>query len=106
MSMTRWSLLPVFALAAACSSGPHHAEAVTGGSQPAHPGSGQCNADAVQWAVGQPNNQANFDRVWKESGAGLVRPIAPNQAVTMDYRADRVNLHLDEKNLITRISCG
>lgn len=70
------------------------------------PGSGKCNAEPVQWAVGQDGNQANMGRVWRESGAGLIRPIGPNQAVTMDYRQDRVNVHLDKDNKITQVTCG
>ena len=109
MSLIRFSALPLIAVLAACASTPPEPPAtgaVTGGNQPARAGTGKCNADAVQWAIGQPNNQANFDRIWKESGAGLVRPISPNQAVTMDYREDRVNIHLDAANKIVRISCG
>ncbi|HVK50151.1 MAG TPA: I78 family peptidase inhibitor [Pseudoxanthomonas sp.] len=109
MSLIRFSALPLIAVLAACASTPPSSSepaAVTGGNQPARPGTGKCNADAVQWAIGQDNNQANFDRIWKESGAGLIRPISPNQAVTMDFRKDRVNIHLDAANKITRISCG
>jgi hypothetical protein len=68
--------------------------------------SAACQADKVQWAVGQEGNQANMGRVWRESGAGLIRPIGPNQAVTRDYREDRVNVELDDKNQITKVSCG
>lgn len=109
MSLIRFSAMPLIAVLAACASTPPTSSepaAVTGGNQPARPGTGKCNADAVQWAIGQDNNQANFDRIWKESGAGLIRPISPNQAVTMDFREDRVNIHLDAANKITRISCG
>lgn len=109
MSLIRFSAVPLIAVLAACASTPPSSSepaAVTGGNQPARPGTGTCNADAVQWAIGQDNNQANFDRIWKESGAGLIRPISPNQAVTLDFREDRVNIHLDAANKITRISCG
>lgn len=85
----------------ACSSAPPAtAEA------PAKPGSGTCNAEPVQWAIGQEGNQANMGRIWRESGAGLIRPIGPNQAVTMDYREDRVNVSLDAANRITKVTCG
>lgn len=87
----------------ACSSTPPSTD--SGAATPA-PGSGKCNADAVQWAVGQEGNQTNMGRVWRESGAGLMRPIGPNQAVTMDYREDRVNVHLDKDNKITKVACG
>ena len=67
---------------------------------------GACNADAVAWAVGQPANQDVMGRVWRESGAGLIRPIGPGQAVTRDLRPDRVNVHIDGSNTITSVSCG
>ena len=67
---------------------------------------GQCHADKVAWAVGQAASQEVMARVWKESGAGLIRPISPGQAVTRDFRPDRVNVDLDKDNTITRITCG
>ena len=67
---------------------------------------GACHAEAVAWAVGQPADEAVMARVWRESGAGLIRPIAPGQAVTRDFRADRVNVHIDRDNRITAVSCG
>jgi hypothetical protein len=44
--------------------------------------------------------------VWHESGAGLIRPIGPDTAVTRDFRPDRVNVEIDRNNTITRVSCG
>lgn len=67
---------------------------------------GACNAGPVAWAVGQQAEQDVMARVWRESGAGLIRPIAPGQAVTRDFRADRVNVHIDRDNRITAVSCG
>jgi len=65
-----------------------------------------CHADPVQWAVGQSGDQATMGRIWRESGAGLIRPIGPNQAVTRDHRPDRVNVTLDGGNRITAVTCG
>ena len=67
---------------------------------------GACNADAVRWAVGQPADENVMARVWRESGAGLIRPIGPGQAVTRDLRPDRVNVHIDRANAITAVDCG
>lgn len=79
--------------------------------QPESPGpqiasDGACHADRVAWAVGQPSTQEVMARVWKESGAGLIRPLAPGQAATRDYKPDRINIDIDAKNLITRVYCG
>ncbi|GAB3507578.1 hypothetical protein GCM10027400_06590 [Pseudoxanthomonas daejeonensis] len=75
---------------------------------PGHFGSvaGNCNADPVAWAVGKQAEQDVMRRVWHESGAGLIRPIGPDTAVTRDFRPDRVNVDIDRNNTITRVSCG
>ena len=67
---------------------------------------GACNAGPVAWAVGQQAEQDVMARVWRESGAGLIRPIGPGQVVTRDFRPDRVNVEIDANNTITRITCG
>jgi len=79
--------------------------------QPDSPGpqissSGTCHADRVAWAVGQPANEQNLARVWKESGAGLIRPLAPGQAATRDFKPDRINVRIDGSNVITGVDCG
>jgi hypothetical protein len=35
-----------------------------------------------------------------------LRVIGPDTAVTMDYRADRLNVEYDEAGTITRVYCG
>jgi len=45
-------------------------------------------------------------RIWRESGAGLIRPIGPDQAVTRERRNDRVDVEIDADNRIVRITCG
>lgn len=37
---------------------------------------------------------------------GPVRVIEPGMAVTMDYHPQRLNIELDGKGTITRLSCG
>ncbi|HEY0335609.1 MAG TPA: I78 family peptidase inhibitor [Stenotrophomonas sp.] len=79
--------------------------------QPDSPGpqvrsDGTCRTDQVAWAIGQPANEQVFARVWRESGAGLIRPIAPGQAVTRDIKSDRINVRVDANNIITALDCG
>ncbi|MCL1634524.1 I78 family peptidase inhibitor [Luteimonas sp. SX5] len=69
-------------------------------------GDGSCHADRVAWAVGKPGDEDTIKRVWKESGAGLLRPIGPGEAVTRDFRADRINVYLDANNIVTQLNCG
>lgn len=93
-------LLPALA---ACSSVASLQPAEAG---PAKVGDGRCDAAPVAWAVGRKAEQQVMKQVWQQSGAGLIRPIAPGQAVTLDFREDRINVHLDADNTITRLECG
>ena len=67
---------------------------------------GTCNADPAQSHVGKPASDANVQAAFKASGAKTMRSIKPGQAVTMDYREDRVNVYQDASGNIERISCG
>ena len=40
------------------------------------------------------------------AAAGQVRTIRPGDAVTMDFRPDRLNLEIGEDGRITRFRCG
>lgn len=92
----------VSALAACASSAP--LQPASAGPQVT--GDGTCHADRVAWAVGKKGDEQTMKGIWKQSGAGLIRPIAPGSTVTRDFRQDRVNVHLDAGNVITRVDCG
>ena len=97
MSLRPLSVLPaVFALAACASQPAADATASTG----------TCNAEPAQSHVGKPASDTNIQSAFKASGAKTMRSIKPGQAVTMDYREDRVNIHQDASGNIERISCG
>jgi hypothetical protein len=67
----------------------------------------QCNAAAAQSFVGKEATEATVADAQRAAGAkGDVRVIKPGQAVTMDYRADRLNVEVDARNAIARITCG
>ena len=74
--------------------------------QPQAVAGGTCNADPAQSQVGKPASDANVQVAFKASGAKTMRSIKPGQAVTMDYREDRVNVYQDASGNIERISCG
>ena len=94
------TLLP---LLAACTSA---GSWMPGQAGPTVQGDGHCDAAPVAWAVGKKGDEQVMKQVWQQSGAGLIRPIAPHQAVTLDFREDRVNVHLDADNTIIRLDCG
>ena len=66
----------------------------------------QCNAENLRTLTGQKLTEALTDKIRVQSSSGTVRVIKPNQAVTMDFNATRVNVHLDENDAITIITCG
>ena len=65
-----------------------------------------CNASRVQGLIGQLATQTLGTEAVRASGSRTLRWIAPGQAVTMDFRTDRLNLHLDGQNRVTRVDCG
>ena len=66
----------------------------------------ECNAARIQNLVGQVASQAMGGEAVRASNSRSLRWISPGMAVTMDYRADRLNIHLDNQNRVTRIACG
>lgn len=97
MSLRPLFLLPALLALAACASQPA-ADAVASG--------GTCNAEPAQSHVGKPATDANVEAAFTASGAKTMRSIKPGQAVTMDYREDRVNVYQDASGNIERIGCG
>src|SRR3546814_5427836 len=67
----------------------------------------QCDADAAQSYIGQDASEATVAEAKAAAGAtGALRVIKPGQQVTMDFRADRLNVEVDDDNAIVRITCG
>jgi hypothetical protein len=66
----------------------------------------QCNADAAQSVVGQAASAEVIEQARVAAGATVARTLKPNQAVTMEYRFDRLNLRVDEKNVVQSVACG
>ena len=67
---------------------------------------GSCDAGAVQAYTGLAATPEVLEAARKAAGADVVRALAPGQAVTMEYRDGRLNVHVDAGNLILRATCG
>lgn len=65
-----------------------------------------CNADKAQALIGRPWSDELQPQALKLSGARTLRPIPPGTAVTMDYRADRLNVEIDAGGKVTAVRCG
>ncbi|MFA6115374.1 MAG: I78 family peptidase inhibitor [Sphingomonas sp.] len=70
------------------------------------PAPGNCSAGAANGLVGKPYSAEAAEKARRATGSGTVRVIRPGMAVTMDYRIDRLNVDLDEKDIVTRVHCG
>jgi hypothetical protein len=66
----------------------------------------RCAADGLGDLIGKRASDARGDVLLKRSGARTLRWIAPDSAVTMDLRDDRLNVHVDGKGRIERLRCG
>jgi hypothetical protein len=70
------------------------------------PAEDACGASRVAGYVGRERSDALVAEVARVSGARRVRWIRPGDAVTMDYSAERLNVHLDAQDRIARFACG
>lgn len=65
-----------------------------------------CNAEGLGDLVGREATGALGTEAVRRSGSRTLRWIRPGDAVTMDYRPDRLNVHLDARNRVERFACG
>jgi hypothetical protein len=70
------------------------------------PPSRNCNAAAAQRLIGRQQSPALIREAQRRAGAGAVRVLRPGQMVTMEYRADRLNIRVDTLGKVLAISCG
>ena len=107
--MRRSSLLLLAAILplAACSHAGGNAPAEVG-SLPAKVSDGpqECRPDALEAFTGKTADEATIKKLVADSGARNARVVKPGMAVTMDFRQDRVTVHVDAQNRIERASCG
>jgi len=67
---------------------------------------GGCNAAAARALVGRPATPELVARAQRLTGARRVRAIRPGMMVTMDYSADRLNIHIGPDDRVERFACG
>lgn len=65
-----------------------------------------CDLDAVQYGIGEQFDEANVPQLQSDSKARQVRVLRPNDMATMDHRPDRLNIHLDDQDVIDALRCG
>lgn len=79
---------------------PMHPEPVPG--EPAM----ECDAKNTSWAIGKDADATLVERIRTETGSVRARVLKPGQMVTMEFRADRVNIDVDANNRVLKVRCG
>jgi len=65
-----------------------------------------CNAGPVQALVGQSISDALIEQALKDSGSTIPRVLGVNAAATLDLQAARLNIIIDDNNVIQALHCG
>jgi Peptidase inhibitor I78 family len=69
-------------------------------------GAGHCNAKSAQYLVGKRNTKSLSRRALNLTGARVLRASRSDEAVTQDYRTDRLNFEIGPQGRILRVTCG
>ena len=88
---------------AACSSRAHApvAKASQGES-----GSAICASNNLERFTGKVRSQQLGTEILRQSGASAIRWVPEGTMVTMEFREERVTVHLDSANRVRRAVCG
>lgn len=65
-----------------------------------------CGAASLGSYIGTPGSDAALAAIRSWRGDKPVRVLTPGAMMTMDYRADRLNIELDDKGVIAAVRCG
>ncbi|MCD9085255.1 I78 family peptidase inhibitor [Stenotrophomonas sp. SY1] len=82
------------------------AQAAASTAEATPPPPASCDASQVQGLVGQTYSDAVQTQAKEDSGASDVRVLKPNQPVTMEFIGERLNIEIDDKNVISGVRCG
>ena len=77
-----------------------------GASAPMAGAGGSCNASAASSVVGELATSVAADQAKEATGAEEVRILFPNQPITQEFIAGRLNLETNDENRITSVRCG
>jgi len=70
------------------------------------PRGGVCNAQPAQSAIGKKATGDILEQARVRAGARMARVLHPNQAVTLELNAERLNVRVDGKGTIVAVDCG
>ncbi len=67
---------------------------------------GNCDATQVQSLIGQTWSDGMEGQAQQDSAAKQVRVLRPNDVTTMEFLGERLNVEVDDKNVVTGVRCG
>ncbi|MDR2871279.1 MAG: Elastase inhibitor AFLEI Flags: Precursor [Xanthomonadaceae bacterium] len=65
-----------------------------------------CDASQAEGLVGKAADPDAAEQARIDTGAKEVRILKPDQAVTLEFNGDRLNIEVDEYNIVTSVRCG
>ncbi len=65
-----------------------------------------CQADGARWAIGEHATERLAARARMASGAETVRVVYPDEAHTMEFDQNRLNLEVDDGSVVQEVRCG
>jgi hypothetical protein len=65
-----------------------------------------CSAEGGQQFVGQAATEETGSAIRQATNSSVLRWARPGMMMTMEYRSDRVTVHVGPDNRITQVACG
>ena len=70
------------------------------------PGANACGSDRLTAYADQPASDDTLAKIRAAAGHDRIRVIRPGDAVTQDYREDRLNIEIGDEGRIKAMRCG
>ena len=67
---------------------------------------GNCDATQVQSLVGQAYTDKIGSQAQQDASAKQLRVLKPNDMTTMEFVGERLNVEVDEKDVVSGLRCG
>jgi Peptidase inhibitor I78 family len=65
-----------------------------------------CDQSKGSWAVGKPADEALLAKILSDTGAKHTRVLRPGMMVTAEFDGTRINIRVDNNNLVLAVTCG
>ncbi len=73
---------------------------------PMPPMEDRCNAELAKAAIGKAATAQVVEQARIDARADIARVLRPGQVVTMEFRAGRLNVDVNDRNAIIGLRCG